>query len=317
MDLKTLILKFQELGYDFNAKFKGVQTFNSVKISGCTIIHGFILFGNVGVIKIMIESGADVNMWTDADSLFSNLRCALCLAIAIRALEIVKLLVEAGADLLGAESRIPKNLQKYLGTKFFLYKFFRTITPIRVACAMGDPKILEYLLQVSGKAFGRPKIRFCSIELGRIESVNLFLKDCSLDFSDDRIDSRPALHVLFERMRRHTDVSRILELIGYFLEGNYDLNAAYDMGNTLLHIYAQRSNSLLPFKSELDILLSFLLENGAQVDEMNFEGKTPLLLALALDGRKDGFVKMLLAHNAVVNLTTALGFTPLHHAIAR
>ncbi|WP_310412927.1 ankyrin repeat domain-containing protein [Chamaesiphon sp. OTE_8_metabat_110] len=84
-----------------------------------------------------------------------------------------------------------------------------------------------------------------------------------------------------------------------------DINQTDSQGNTPLHLAIERNNGV----SLIDILLA----NGARTDLRNYQGETPLTIAIS----KNYFdaVKLLLSRNSKVNFPDGDGKTPLMSAI--
>ncbi|CUF56535.1 ankyrin repeat protein, putative [Bodo saltans] len=107
------------------------------------------------------------------------------------------------------------------------------------------------------------------------------------------------------------------DLVKYFLQcsGGMDVNAVDWQGNSALH-YAAAGRCLQAIDTRhKEVTLKALVEKGANVNEANHDGMTPIMNAIS-DGNEDA-VAVLLASHADVNTTTKFGMTPLMHAAAQ
>jgi len=92
----------------------------------------------------------------------------------------------------------------------------------------------------------------------------------------------------------------------YLLDHGADMDSIDNHGNTAL-MWATKKGHLQ--------VISSLVSYGANINQQNFSGETPLFLAIAFQNRED-IVEYLLDNGANINSSNLRGETALHYAVA-
>jgi len=197
--------------------------------------------------------------------------------------ELVKILVEKGSEV---------NLKNLYGN-----------TPLHEAAERGFDEIVMFLLQ--NKADTNIKNRrektplVLAIENSHGKSAKLI---------DNGFEARAFLaenSVLANSLLNEASVDRNFEMVKFLVENGVDINATNDVGNTALHIAADRG---------FDEILELLLQNKADVDIKNQLGKTPLVYAVG-GGRGISVAELLIDNGADINVREKHGKTLLIRSV--
>ncbi|GJQ80549.1 hypothetical protein Trydic_g19954 [Trypoxylus dichotomus] len=252
-------------------------------------LHIACIYGNESVVQHLIESGADVNVkdrigYTPLH--YNVMRYSLCADgtelngenltnhVSNRDKTITKLLLERGADVnISASS---------------------AITTLCIAARLGNTKILNQLLEKSGKVNLQGAL-LAAIWGKRASNVKKLLQHgADPQLRDERG------YIPFHESICHQDEG-IVEL---FLNSGVDVNAQNLNGETALHV-AVREN--------LPETVKLLLENGADSNIYNASGCAPF--HQAINDMKEEIVKLMAAKGVNVNLMNRNGETGLLSAI--
>ncbi|MEN9358928.1 MAG: hypothetical protein RL095_463 [Verrucomicrobiota bacterium] len=290
--------------------------------------------GNIEMLKLLLEKGADINAKTQN----ASARTALYFAATKNNEEMFDFLLanKAHADNhlfsdLVAISQKSMNLNKYLkkllqaGVKIDGYEL-----GLQAIHRVSDIETLKFLLDNGAKIDARARIGFNSY----------FGND------RDRVNPLGQTELIHFSAKQNTD----LEFMKFLLDHGAKVDAIDDLNNQALHYAAQYHK--LP-------LYKLLIERGAKTDYQNHEGKTPMDLAGPIDDaetfvsradapirlhylefqifrgakidmvNKKGFqaihqasingnwdtLKFLLDHGANINAKDSRGKTPLHHLV--
>ena len=236
--------------------------------------------GQVEVVKLLLEYGADVNDRGEDGNTPLHRATKLHKATKQCYLEIVKLLLEYGADV---------NARNKDGN-----------TPLRFA--FGEPVMMKLLLahgaDVNAKYSGSTLLHYAcrgaysvaGLLLDSRSDVDVNATDSSLDTPLHRAVSDPVSH-------ESKDAAELL------LARGADVSAKNASGDTPLHVAVSKR-----YKDWVALLLA----SNAEVNAKNNKGSTSLHLA-TVNG-DTGLVELLLANGADVNVKDNDGYTPLYEA---
>ena len=194
--------------------------------------------GNLEVVKILVDNGADVN-----SSVSKNTR-ALILAAERDKFEIVKYLVENGADV---------NLRDYGNTTALMMASFENL------------EIVRYLIEKGADVNAKNNNKYTALSqatlTGHIDIVKCLVEN-GIDVNSKDYFDNTALISASENGR--------LNIVKYLVEHGADVNIANELNITALSIASQLGR----FE-----VVKYLVENGADVTKKNSDNKTPLMLA--------------------------------------
>ena len=250
--------------------------------SGETPLHCASKSGHTDIADLLVDLGADVNI-TDLWK-----QTPLHVACTGKHLDTVRLLVQRGAEV-----NIPDGNRK---------------CPLHIACENGEKKMTEILLQHNADVSARRDDGLTSFHIacknGHLEVAELLLQ-------------------------YHADINGSVMEDGYFFTV---LHVACHDGSTDLVKFLLRHNADVDLKTADGCATHHLLYRSPTSEELSLcneadnrgatdGGQTPLYLA-CLEGHKDcacfhghaDVVDLLLRHNADVNITAAMGMTPLYFA---
>ncbi|KAJ8948532.1 hypothetical protein NQ318_000072 [Aromia moschata] len=237
---------------------------------GRTALHKAALLRSQDIIHDVDQNWAEANSTDDEDPTpFDNERLHL---------ELVELLVDAGADL---------RLRDKHGRTSLDYAIVRDHT-----------QLVQYFISKGPDAnvldkFGRRPIHE-AMEMGHFTVLELLVDaKCDVNAKDDR--GRTALHVASRGS---------LDLVKFLVDNGAVVDVEDDEGCTPLQDCVATG--------ELAVI-EFLIGKGANVNTRNAEGCTPLLSA-ALEGNQDG-IRLLVENGADVNARDNAGRTPFIVAV--
>ncbi|KAN0141733.1 Ankyrin repeat-containing domain protein [Lactarius tabidus] len=271
-----------------------------------TPLHSSVRGGHIGVVKLLLAHGADINSRSADNS------TPLHIALQKGHLEIAKWLLKSGADVDSQEKC--------------------DLTPLHLAASQGQADICRILLKNNADVHMHDNKENTPFHLaasrGHLEIVRILLeRNAEVDSRDDR-GATPLLSAL---KNGHADVARLL------LDHNADAKVCRDSGVALLHIAARRGH--------FDVA-RILLECDTEINSQDDHGRTPLLIAsqnghadvarLLLDHKADANVRhntgvtplhkaaikghvevarLLLERNAEINSRDDRGATPILSAM--
>lgn len=250
------------------------ELINSLDQIGCTPIYYAIEYGNIEIMKLLLENGVDTTTC-------NNLQCTpLQRAGYIGNFEAVKVLIEYGASV-NYRNTMNKTPLHYaaLGMTFDIIQLLLEkgatvnsqcdmgLSPLQVAARYRDRDIVQLLLQKGAK-----------INIGDKQNVT-------------------PLHVATE-----SSCGCVIETL---LKNGADVNAQDKQGMTPLHLAVQTRYS---------VIVKILLERGARVNLQTNEDQTPLHIALHKSDINIDIVKLLLEFGAIVTISGQYNSSPLHYA---
>lgn len=301
---------------------------------GFTPLLYAVLTGDMATVRVLVDSGADVN---DASP---DGVSALMLALTKRHEDLALLLVERGADpnydrrneFLDSYAYLADGQDPLAVETPEEVDDFAGYTALHVAAATRQHRALRAMLAAGGDPdarMDRPKRFIEAFEVGvftapgvgrltQVGSTPFMVAAKTADAEAMRIlaeagadpfaatdDGVTALMLAAGLGKRaatdityyHWDQHQAVEAVRYALELGADINAANEWGATALHAAAYHA---------ADALIRFLVENGANLDATDWEGQTPLRLARGHMICCSTYVE----HPEIADLLQALGADP-------
>ena len=275
---------------------------SSIDSSGNTPLYYVVKKGNIEIVKLLLENGADPNTPDSAGE------TPLSLAVGYRHIEIVKLLLENGAD-----PNIPDSKRRALLYQTVQYGFKEIaellltyganpnakggsgFTPLHWAVQKNNPEMVDLLLNhganINEKGIsGETPLSF-ALTYRDIEIINLLLNHGA----DPNITDGQHRTPLYVATARITE-----EIVKLLLEHNANLDIEDKDGVAPLHWAVQKNNPEM---------VDLLLDHKANPNIKDKYGTAPLHLA-GRDGNEE-IVKLLLDHNANLNIEDEDKETPL------
>jgi ankyrin repeat protein len=277
--------------------------------------------------KLLIAKGADIDArWGDVNTKEEEKKAEghaaystpLCHAVSSNNMDMVKLLVEAGADINAAGSWPPlcravdennTTIAEYLidhGADVNAYPLDEGWGALQETTDVSNSIEMVKLLLARGadiNSKGYPVLN--SAVYGKRKDLCEFLIQRGADVNAKDMWGNTSLYLAIRN-----DDSDIMNIL---IANGADIHAKDDKGQTALHrMLDVRHGNFQKYKPSKDIV-ELLLAKGADVNSKDKAGRTPLHLAAESADRD--IVKLLLDKGAKVNAKDdESGFTALHHA---
>ncbi|KAI6171449.1 hypothetical protein M3Y97_01045800 [Aphelenchoides bicaudatus] len=192
-------------------------------------------------------------------------------------IEIVKLLIESGADV---------NAKNNRGD-----------TPIHRASQNGYIEIVKFLVEKGADVNATNKDHQTPLHYAnrKLEVVKLLLESGANINATDAHGNTPLYYAVYDDK---------FEVVKYLVESGTDINAKGDYGRTALHIAA--------LSGYIEIV-KYLVESEADIDAKDKDGNTPLHWG-AQNNKPEVIVKLLAESGSDVNAKNNSGWTSLHFA---
>eukprot|EP00435_Cladocopium_sp_Y103_P050843 s385_g15.t1 len=300
---------------------------------GSTALHCATFNGNLVVVKLLLDAGADKSSELEEGA------TALHLATRGNHLDIARLLIDAGAETNSATVHGFTPLhQAALGGHLEIAQLLLDAgaeqngvtvggsTPLNFAAQGGNLEMVQLLLNAgaekNGAAVGGVTPLHHAAQGGNLEVAQLLL-DVGAEKNGESVDGIAPLHLAVQRA--HLEVARLL------LDAGADKNSASVHGFTPLHFAVHMADLEIARllidsgadKNSATVLGSALLHRAAQDGNLTMgqsllgfkgvDGCTPLHLAAM--GGSLAMAQLLLDASAEKNSATKDGFTPLHFAV--
>jgi ankyrin repeat protein len=255
-----------------------------------------IASGSETIVKLLIEAGADVSFR------LANQLTLLHLALKFRKpgqLEIVKLLVNAGADLFAIVPPIGGTLLHYA-----------------VMVDWVNPQIVEYLLEsgLSPSSLTRylqtplhwAMYRSAKDEASKFQALRILLHRNRnvLDFRDDR--AKTALEMAMDRLPPSC------EDVLFLLEIGADCHVITRSGGTALHLLLKNATPWILNQTRFRAILDVLVAKGADLRALIRTDRKTVFDVTVRKFKLDILESLLRIQPAPVSIPDARGNTPLH-----
>jgi ankyrin repeat protein len=282
---------------------------------------------DVEQVRLLLAGGAAVDAkWGDVNTKEEEKRAGayeagdtpLCCAVNPSNMDVVKLLVEAGADVNGGRwpplcRAVDENntaIAEYLidhGANVNVYPIDEGWGPLQETVVISNSVAMAKLLLARGadiNSKGYPVLNSAVYEKRKDLCEFLIQRGANVNAKD--MWGQTSLYLAI----RNDD----LDIVNILIANGADINAQNDRGQTALNAMLDvRSNSGYSGYRLSKDMVELLLAKAADVNFKDKDGRTPLQLAA---GSADAdIVRLLLDKGARVNdKDDASGFTPLHHA---
>jgi ankyrin repeat protein len=290
MDIRYLLFQAAQRGDEamvFYTLSHGLKI-DSRDEDGLTIMHYFIQHQRINLIKELLNTTSLVSR---LDNYKGFLRSLLDFAVKEGNLEIVELLLKAGADL------SVEHTEKH---------------PILIAAEQDNVEAIDLLLRYGASPNIRDVDGWTSLHLA-VEWDSIDLLELLIHYGADvelaNQDGDTPLHIA----AYHGFTRSLVRL----LAAGANVNSMNGTSSSVLHIAAREGNTEL---------VDILMKHGAQVNILDSVGCTPLHAAAFYDESAARFassdtdtqiavVKKLLAHGADTTIRNCYGQTPYHRAL--
>ena len=235
--------------------------------NGVTALHLAVQYGNITLVKALIENGANIHAIDDAGN--APLHYAMCTG------EQFYEFTYNNPDIVVKFEEYETRLSEHLNYCCF---YMEHEDSMRIRCKSFDPecssKIIEKLIMSGANinmknSLGMTPL-YLAVILDVLDAVKMLLKlDADIEEKRDNVTPlyRSVVKYVYEGDKKFSGISPnylhiLKELINY---GAY-LNATYTEGNTVLHLMVEAGNVEL---------VQTLLENGADYTQINDYGELP------------------------------------------
>lgn len=308
-----------------------------VNAVGYTPLMEAINNAELGAIKSLIDRGANVNAQSQDNYEMSVLELAIFNGNEPKTPDIVKLLLNAGANTSlqdkqgntplhqivnvtapGAKNEVARLLMEYQAP-INKQNFDNGNTPMHTIVQIPQLDLAQYMLENFGPMMDlsiKNKAGDTVVDLARrnvvIDIMNPYLQSNKQRFGVNDAQKRDSLGytgLMLAIIRNDYDFAR-----QQIKDRNADVNAQADnrYGNRPLQLACMREDGALPY-------VELLLDNGADPRLANKHGETPLHLIFNIHNQKDRekVATLLLQKGAYLLATDADGNTPLHRAVLK
>mmetsp|Transcript_4992 Transcript_4992/g.6645 ORF Transcript_4992/g.6645 Transcript_4992/m.6645 type:complete len:475 (+) Transcript_4992:1-1425(+) len=294
---------FEFILHTFFSSCKVSTELNKLQEDGLNVLHRTVLEGKLDLLQILVKSKLDLDVLTDDG--FTALNLALTELEGECRYSVVRSLVEAGAD-----------------QKLGLSANENRATPLMIAAGSGDIQTVKLLIEHGADVNAKD----CDGATVLYYSVKYVISVVDLEGSVDQQgkasneNAEVLLHLCLEHGAEvnESDNDGITPLIlacgkscslavkKLLTVENLNVNQSAEDGNTALHYAVTTSNSEI---------VQLLLHCGANSNQANRMGFTPLHSATQISHQDQEIVRTLIEHNAKTDCRTLKEeLTPLHLA---
>ena len=254
---------------------------------------------NVRMVQMLIEAGADVNIYL-------GIMTPLYVAVRMGNAEIVRMLIDAEANVNVEIDNIVKDTALHVaGNKEIAQMLIEAGANIKKyrdslisSVLMSNQGLMDMFINVEDEVNARNKIKQTSFYISTIKGIKEVVKlliDVGADAnSRNKLNGRNSLHIL-TRGAANKDIARILAASGA------NVNAQDNWGETPLH-YAVRVSD--------EELVKAFIAFGANVNAQDNSGNTPLHIAA-----NEEMVQILIGAGANIHIQNNSKYTPFQYAV--
>lgn len=302
---------------------------NATTENGKTILIIAIVNQNLEMVKVLLDAGADVNKRCHIktnegieytyfiNKEISNKRTLavefspLALAILTQDTDIIKLLLKNGAEITSS-AKINKILSNYLPPIKLNINILELATLVDnldvfrlLLVSFSDRRLTNALHNILLLAGYKDKRKILSMLL----KLNIKVKS-----------PKEVIFRMFDQEIENplceATLGNCYELVKLLLKAGFDQNISNYHGDSEFIDNSTRKAIHIAARRNYLQIFNLLLENGADINAKDNEGKTPLHLSLENDCQNYDIVDRLIEMNADVNISNNKGDLPLHVAIS-
>ena len=302
---KKLLEFILSCGTDVNASIRVPENLQKK----CTLLHIASLRGQIEVVRLLLDSGADVNIRN------ANNDTALHFAARSGSADIIKLLLDKGSsvNLTSTQATTPLNLSPTCDSLPAARAFVeegatlnRTnksdLSPLMMAAYNGKLEAVRYLVERGAD------IHLCSntnkyalllaVEGAQLDTVRFLLKNgADINGSNVPLDMRPLVRAT---------LTQNVTVVNLLIESGADLNLCATDGRSRSALHAAALVGNLEIADRL-------IAAGADLNCRDFNGFTSLAIAIIINNTE--LALFLMRKGADVNIPDYDMNTPLHHAV--
>ncbi|KAJ1326901.1 ankyrin repeat domain-containing protein 50 [Microdochium nivale] len=259
----------------------GAQLVDAVDAAGNTALIRATKQGHCDVVKLLLENDANV----DAFGLDGS--TALCCAVNAGNQEVIRLLLASNASIGGGSG-----------------------SSLARAIFLGKEDIVEMLLSLSAKSEDFKQHR--DIGFWKVRTAEMAKQFLEHGTSPNLRNGKGTTALSHFVSRDKADIVELLLSHGAKVHERDEIMTFWDYSISRYRDVRDGS-PILAGATQSPASLKLLLDHGANIEDHDGEGLTPLALAARLGC--GGAVELLLEHNAQVEARDKLGRTPLHYAV--
>lgn len=266
--------------------------------------------GKIEVVKLLVEAGADVNAGSWPP---------LCRAVDKNNTAIAEYLIDHGARVNYPEDMGPLQIAPYISNNIEMVKLLIAKgadinagivgTALHRAIWMENKDIFELLIQHGANVNVKDKWGYTPLSYAIVKDDYLYFMNIMIANGADVNTKEPE----GETCLHYAATAGRTEAVKLLLEADANINTKSDRGQTALHAILDIRNSDYNRYRQSKDTVELLLANGADVYLKDKKGRTPL--HLAAESADGDIVELLLGKDAKVDAKDdESGFTALHNA---
>ncbi|MDP0588379.1 MAG: ankyrin repeat domain-containing protein [Candidatus Endonucleobacter bathymodioli] len=340
-------LQYENSNHDYIVKFlrDNIVTLTNTYKSGECLLSVAIPSGNNKLIELLVESGVNIN------SLDTKLNTPLHQAVRCGHLDIVKILLAAGAKVVCVGSQIISNQSHMMHMIPILFvSRANLMTPFHTAPLRGKTNIGKVPIETGTQSVFYIKCQYSLLRMAVMANSHSILKvllnaGAKMDAND--IANCDLLHYAIYNLRSNNIIKELIINVAkeqINMESSYGtalsiaiIHGSDDTIKNLLNNGANPNHSdrfkdrplhialdvitSMKFNSTLTDLLELLIAEGANLNYRDAAGMTPLMLVVHHDfseyhspSTTELIIRMMLRNGADMDMIDNKGCTALHHA---